>query len=189
MTSADNALRILVVRGQRILLDSDLARLYGVSVKRLNEQVRRNPTRFPDDFCFQLTASEWKHVAIQIESSAQPESQLDFLRSQNATLKDSRGRHRKFLPYAFTEHGALQAANVLKSPRATEMSLFVIRAFVKMREELAANAAIMKRLAEIDRTLLQHDAALRDVYRKLLPLLAPPREKPREKIGFFKKSH
>jgi hypothetical protein len=91
---------------------------------------------------------------------------------------------RRTLPYAFTEHGALQAANVLSSPRAVAMSVYIIRAFVKMREEQAANAAILKRLAEIDRTLLQHDTALRDIYQKLRPLLAPPPDPPKREIGF-----
>jgi hypothetical protein len=87
-------------------------------------------------------------------------------------------------PWVFAEHGALMAANVLRSERAVQMSIFVIRAFVRLREHVAANAAILKRLAEIDRTLLQHDAALRDVYRKLQPLLAPPSEAPKRRIGF-----
>jgi hypothetical protein len=91
---------------------------------------------------------------------------------------------RRYLPYVFTEHGALQAANVLNSPRAVAMSVYVIRAFVKLREQLAANQEILKRLAEIDQTLLTHDAALRDVYEKLLPFLAPPPEPPRPEIGF-----
>lgn len=89
-----------------------------------------------------------------------------------------------YRPWAFTEHGALMAANILRSERAVEMSLYVIRAFVKMREGLAANAAILKRLAEIDRTLLEHDATLRDIYRKILPLRQPPPDPPRRKIGF-----
>ena len=89
-----------------------------------------------------------------------------------------------YRPWAFTEHGALMAANILHSERATHMAVYVVRAFVQMREHLAANAAILKRLAEIDRTLLEHDAALRDVYRKLLPMLQPPPEPPKRRIGF-----
>jgi hypothetical protein len=94
---------------------------------------------------------------------------------------------RPYTPWAFTEHGALQAANVLNSPRAVAMSIYVIRAFVKLREHLAANQAILKRLAEIDKTLLGHDAALCDIYEKLLPLLVPPREPPKTEIGFHVK--
>ena len=95
-------------------------------------------------------------------------------------------KHRdpRFRPWAFTEHGALMAANILRSEQAVQMSVFVIRAFVKQREQIAANTAILKRLAEIDKTLLQHDAALRDIYRKLLPLLQPPLEPPKRRIGF-----
>ena len=104
------------------------------------------------------------------------------LRSQNATLK--RGRHVKYPPYAFTEHGAIMAAMVLSSPQAVSMSVYVVRAFSQMRERLVANAAILKRLAEIDGTLLRHDAALRDIYRKLLPLLQPPPDPPKRPIGF-----
>jgi hypothetical protein len=91
---------------------------------------------------------------------------------------------RRYRPYAFTEHGALQAANILNSANAVRMSVFVIRAFVKIREQLVTNAAILKRLAEIDKTLLVHDSALRDLYQKLLPLLSPPPEPPRRRIGF-----
>ena len=95
-----------------------------------------------------------------------------------------RGAHRKYLPYAFTEHGALMAANILNSPRAVAMSVYVIRAFVKMREETAANAAILRRLAEIDKTLLIHDTALREIVQKLRPLLEPPPQPPKPEIGF-----
>lgn len=103
--------------------------------------------------------------------------------SQFATT--SRRRHgTAFLPWAFTEHGALMAANILRSERAVHMSIYVIRAFVRLREQVAANEAILKRLAEIDKTLLQHDASLRDIYRKLLPLLQPAPESPKRRIGF-----
>ena len=159
--------RIYSVRGIRVILDADLAVLYGVSTKRLNEQFRRNRKRFPTDFAFQLTAEE-----------------TAALRSQIATLKKGRGQHRKYRPYAFTEHGALQVANILNSANAIHMSVFVIRAFVKIREHIATNAAILKRLAEIDQGLLLHDSALRDIYQKLLPLLSPPPDPPRRRIGF-----
>src|SRR6266446_2705882 len=158
------------VRDLRVILDSNLAQLYGVSTKRLNEQLRRNLDRFPDDFAFQLTEEEWA-----------------LLRSQIATLKTGRGAHRKYLPYAFTEHGALMAANILKSPRAVAMSVYVVRAFVKMREDTAANAAILSRLAEIDKTLLIHDTTLREIVQKLRPLLEPPPQPPKPQIGFHVK--
>lgn len=108
---------ILLMHGRRVILDSDSAALYGVPTKRLNEQVRPNGSRFPEEFMFQITREE-----------------IGSLRSQNATLKPGRGRHRKYLPYAFTEHGAIMAATILNSPRAVEASLFVVRAFVKPRQ-------------------------------------------------------
>jgi hypothetical protein len=153
-----------------VILDQDLAALYEVTPKRLNEQYRRNRERFPEDFAFQLGEEEWA-----------------ALRSQFATLKAGRGRHRKYLPLAFTEHGALMAANILNTPRAVAMSIYVIRAFVKMREDQAANATILNRLAEIDKNLLLHDAALRDIYQKLRPLLEPPPLPPKPEIGFHVK--
>ena len=163
----DPATLIRTIRGQRVILDSDLAKIYGVPTFRFNEAVKRNRDRFPEDFLFQLTREEFS-----------------ALTSQFAILKPGRGQHRKYVPFAFTEHGALQAANVLNSPKACIMSIYVIRAFVRMREELSANQAIAKRLAEIDNTLLTHDAALRDLYQKIRPLLLPPPDPPRPKIGF-----
>ena len=160
------------------MLDVDLAHVYGVTTKRLNEQLRRNRKRFPTDFAFQLTAHEADGLRSQIATSS---SAARLMRSQNAT--GSR-RNIRYRPWAFTEHGALQAANILRSDRAIAMSVYVIRAFIELRGKVATNAAILKRLAEIDRTLLQHDTALRDIYQKLLPLLAPQPEPPRRQIGF-----
>ena len=169
------------MRGQRVILDADLAQLYGTTTKRLNEQYRRNLDRFPRDFAFQLTLEEWTALRSQIATlKTTPD-----LRSQIATSSPHGGR--RYFPIAFTEHGALMTANILNSPRAVAMSVYVIRAFVKMREHLAANAAILKRLAEIDKTLLVHDAALRDVYQKLRPLLEPPPVPPKPQIGFHVK--
>jgi hypothetical protein len=179
-------LPIVSLRGQRVLLDADLAVLYGVSTKALNQAVKRNADRFPDDFCFQLNAQEWQDVRTAREALTtqyQTGKALVPNRSQSVT-GSQRHRDPRFLPFAFTEHGALQAANVLRSKRACVMSLYVIRAFVKMREALQANAAILKRLAEIDKTLLLHDARLRDLYYKLLPLLAPPPDEPGSRMGF-----
>ena len=110
------------------------------------------------------------------------------LRSQNVILKTGRrGQHRKYRPLAFTEHGAIMAATILRSPRAVAMSVYVVRAFVHMREEMLTNAVILKRLAQVDRKLLEHDVVLREVVEKLVPLLDPPPEpeKPRRRIGFF----
>jgi hypothetical protein len=158
---------IRTFRGQKVILDSDLARIYGVETKTLNRAVKRNPERFPVEFAFVLEAQYFADLRYQI-----------------GTLKQGRGQHRKYLPYAFTEHGALMASTVLNSPQAVAMSVYIIRVFVKMREDLAANAAILKRLAGIDKTLLTHDVALRDIYQKLQPLLAPPPVAPKPQIGF-----
>ena len=177
-------IRILTVREQKVVLDSDLSAVYGVTTKRLNEQFRRNRKRFPEDFAFQLSVEEYESLRSQIATLDEGKSSGEPIRSQTATLKLARGQHRKYRPWVFTEHGALQAANILRSDRAIAMSVYVIRAFIEQREKLAANAAILKRLAEIDKTLLAHDTALREIYQKLLPLLAPPPEPPRRQIGF-----
>jgi hypothetical protein len=177
-------IRILTIREQKVVLDSDLAAVYGVTTKRLNEQFRRNRKRFPEDFAFQLTAEEFAALRSQTAILDKATSSGESKRSQTATLKLGRGQHRKYLPWAFTEHGALQVANILRSERAIAMSVYVIRAFIELREKIAANAAILRRLAEIDKSLLEHDTALRDIYQKLLPLLAPPPERPRRQIGF-----
>src|SRR5271163_326406 len=158
---------IYTIRGQRVILASDLAKLYGVRTLRLNEAVKRNKVRFPTDFMFQLT---------RIEALAHSRSQIATLNAQGANIKH--------LPYVFTEHGAIMAANVLNSPQAVAMSVYIVRAFVQQRDAIAANDAILKRLAEIDQTLLLHDKALRDIYQKLLPLLQPPPDPPKPKIGF-----
>ena len=128
--------RIFRVRGLRVILDVDLAQLYDVPNKRLNEQVRRNREKFPEDFCFQLSRDE-----------------VANLKSQFATSSSGHGGVRK-LPWVFSEHGALMAANILRSVRATKMAIYVVRAFVKQREAIATNTAILKRLAEVDKTLL-----------------------------------
>jgi hypothetical protein len=147
-----------------------LAAIYGVETKMLNRAVKRNAHRFPAEFVFRLEPEE-----------------AATLRCQLGTLKPGRGRHRKYLPYAFTEHGALMASTVLNSPRAVAMSVYIIRAFVKLREDLAANAVILKRLAEIDKTLLIHDVALREMLQKLRPLLELPPPPPKPEIGFHVK--
>jgi len=159
---------ISVVRAAYVMLDSDLAALYGVSTKRLNEQVRRNRGQFPEDFMFQRT---------DVEAAA--------LRCQIGTLKTSgRGQHRKYLPLVFTEHGAIMAATILNGERAVAMSVFIVRAFVKMRTELLTDATLEARLQAIEKTLLSHDSALREVLQKLRPLLLPPPETPKPRIGF-----
>ena len=156
---------ILTIRGRKVLIDADLASIYEVETRTLNQAVKRNVDRFPEDFIFQLTAKEKSEVITNCDHL----NQLKFAKS---------------LPFAFTEHGAIMAATVLNSKQAVSMSIFVVRAFVQMREELAANREILKRLSEIDKTLLQHDVGLRDIYRKLLPLLQPSPIPPKRRIGF-----
>jgi phage regulator Rha-like protein len=158
--------RILILRRQRVILDSDLAELYDVTVKRLNEQIRRNRERFPADFMFLLTAEEHKS-----------------LRSQIATSKKGRGG-RRYPPYAFTEHGAIMAATVLNSKRAIEMSVFVVRAFVRMREMLAKNRQLAAKIDELDRRLETHDSAIQDLIEAIKELMIPEAV-PRRKIGFL----
>jgi hypothetical protein len=180
---------ILVMRGQRVILDADLARLYGVTTKRFNESFKRNQKRFPADFAFQLSTAEFNILRSYAKSQIVDKKEHFSNWSQFATssaLAAAGGSHRGavYRPWAFTEHGALMAANVLRSEAAVRMSVFVVRAFVSLREQAVANATILKRLAEIDHTLLQHDSALRDLYRKLQALLAPPPEVPRRRIGF-----
>ncbi len=173
---------IFTIRGHRVVLDADLARLYEVTTKAFNQAVKRNSSRFPVDFAFQLESSEFEVLRSQfVTSSRQAPDFLGQMWSQFVTTSQRRHSH---LPWVFTEHGALMAANVLRSERAVQMSVFVVRAFVRLREHIAANTAILKRLAEIDKTLLQHDTALRDLYRKLLPLLQPPADPPKRRIGF-----
>jgi hypothetical protein len=158
---------IYCLRDQRVMLDSDLAKIYGIETRVLNQAVKRNPDRFPEDFQFELSREE----ILRMSQSVISLRKLKFSKKVRA----------------FTEHGALMAATVLNSPRAVAMTVYIVRAFLKMREDLAANAAILKRLAEIDKTLLLHDTALRDIYQKLLPLLAPPPLPPKPEIGFHAK--
>jgi len=157
---------ILVLRGQRVILDAELAAIYGVTTKRLNEQVKRNAKRFPEDFVFQLTLEETERS-----------------RSQFATLKAGRGQNVKYRPYAFTEHGAIQAANVLNSPRAVEMGVYVVRAFVRLRVLLASNTALARKLDELERKYQHHDDAIKAILSAIRELTNPPAPK-RRPIGF-----
>ncbi len=157
--------RILILRHQRVILDVDIARLYGVTVKRLNEQVKRNQERFPSDFMFQLTDRE-----------------NGALRSQFATSKKTRGG-RRYTPHAFTEHGAIMAATVLNSKRAVQMSVFVVRAFVRLREMLATNRRLAGKIAELENRLDTHDSVIQDLIEAIKELMTP-KVRPRRHIGF-----
>jgi len=157
--------RILFLRQQRVILDADLAELYGVSVKRLNEQVKRNRERFPSDFMFQLAANEH-----------------DSLRSQFATSNKRRGG-RRYTPYAFTEHGAIMAATVLNSKRAVQMSVFVVRAFVRLREMLATNRLLSGKIDELENRLDSNDSAIVLLFTTIKGMMTP-KKKRGPRIGF-----
>ena len=170
--------RIVLLRGQKVLLDNDLAVLYGVPTKRFNEQVKRNSSRFPSDFMFQINEGEYA-----------------ALRSQFATLKTGRGMHRKYLPNAFTEHGAIMAATILNSPRATQVSVYVVRAFVQLRELVNSQKELTSRLDELESKTellaMKHDTLERearwqlkqlfDAIRELMTAPVPAQKRP---IGF-----
>ena len=159
---------ILSVRGRRVIADLHLARLYAVSTKALNQAVKRNADRFPRDFAFQLSRKDAFSLKSQIVTSSRNSSSNQVDRSMWSQVVTTSQKYRRagLLPWVFTEHGALMAANVLRSPRAIEMSIFVTRAFVRLREQVASNAAILTRLAEIDNTLLQHDCLLHQFSRR-----------------------
>lgn len=156
---------ILILRGQRVLLDSELAVLYGVTTKHFNQQVKRNQDRFPADFMFRLSAEE-----------------LDDLRSHSATSSTGHGG-RRYAPHVFTEHGAIMAAMILNSSRAVEMSVYVVRAFVQLRELLASDKEVAEKLAELERKLATHDQAIAGIINTIRQLMNPP-EPGRRPIGF-----
>ncbi len=159
--------KIYSIRGHRVMLDSDLAQLYGVTTKRLNEQVKRNSDRFPSDFMFRLNVEE-----------------LEFLRSQNATSSNRHGGKR-YPPYVFTEHGAIMLASVLNSKRAIDASIFVVRAFVRMREILSVHKEFARKLSELERRVGGHDDDLKTLIttiKKLIQSSAPSKRQ----IGFKK---
>ena len=165
---------IRTIRGQKIILDSDLARIYGVPTKALNQAVKRNLKRFPDDFLFRLSVAE-----------------LENLKSQIVTSSLHGGRRK--LPYAFTENGAVMAANVLNSPAAVRMSVFVVRAFVQMRDLLGGTKELAKQLADLEKKLTArldgHEVAIIEVLRRVMDILDPPPpppepERPKRRIGF-----
>jgi len=155
---------IYLIRDKKVMMDRDLAELYGVTTKRLNQQVSRNRGRFPEDFIFQLSADEKAEVVAN----------CDHL---------SKLKYSPVLPYAFTEHGAIMAASVLNTPRAIETSIFVVRAFVKLREIMATHKELARKLAELEQRFGEHDEKIEAIFEAIRQLMAPPYE-PRKKIGF-----
>ncbi|MGA3266177.1 MAG: ORF6N domain-containing protein [Verrucomicrobiota bacterium] len=159
---------IYSIRGQRVMLDFDLAKIYGVKLKRLNEQVRRNSGRFPKDFAFQLALQEFTDI-----------------RSQFATASK---RNIRYLPWAFTEHGALMLASVLNSAIAVEASVRVVRAFLAMREQLAAHKELAKQLKELESRVSGHDEAIQKLFEAIRQLIEPPLPENRPQIGFMRET-
>jgi hypothetical protein len=155
---------ILTIRGQRVMLDSDLAKIYGVTTKQLNQQFRRNLERFPSDFAFRLTNQE-----------------LTQMRSQIVTASKRNIRH---VPVAFTEHGALMLASILNSPIAVEASVRVVRAFILMREQMAAHKELSGKLADLEQRVGGHDTAIQDLFEAIRRLVEPPLPENRREIGF-----
>jgi hypothetical protein len=153
--------RIVEVRGSRVILDADLAEIYGVTTSRLNEQVKRNSDRFPADFMFEITRDETEN-----------------LRSHFAISSSYGGR--RYLPRVFTEHGAIMAASVLNTPLAIEVSVYVVRAFIQLREALATDKDLARKIADLER---KYDTQFKVVFDAIRQLMAPP-VKPRRKIGF-----
>jgi hypothetical protein len=165
---------IYLLRGQRVMLDSDLAAIYGVSTRQLNQQLKRNRSRFPDDFAFQLSTEEFRNLKSQIATSS--------LMSQSVTSSGHGGRRK--LPWAFTEHGALMLASVLNSEVAVQASVRVVRAFVKLREMIAANAQLAAKLEELERRFDSHDEAIANLFATLKQLVEPSEAPKKREIGF-----
>ena len=161
------AQRIHLIRGQRVVLDTDLAAFYGETTKRFNQQVNRNRERFPEDFMFQLSDEEYASLRLQF-----------------ATLKTGRGQHRKYLPYVFTEHGAIMAATLLNSPRATALSVYVVRAFVELRGMLTSNRELANKVNTLERKVSVHERNIAELVDSMAELLAVPPSPPKRSIGF-----
>ena len=168
---------IFLIRGQRVILDADLAKLYGVPTFRFNEAFKRNRHRFPDDFAFRLTVAEFADLRSQTASAQ------EMVNSSQFAMSSSRHRGIVHRPWAFTEHGALMAANILRSKQAGQVSVFVVRAFVRLRALLGTHKELDKKLAELERRVESHDAHIQSLFEAIRRLMTPPRAKPR-RIGF-----
>jgi hypothetical protein len=178
--------RILLVRTHKVMLDADLAQLYGVTTKALNQTVKRNAERFPEDFAFQLTPAEAGILRSQISTSSLQltDPKDDFLNRSQIVTGSQKHRDPRLLPWVFTEHGALMAANLLRSNRAVQMSLHFVRAFVRLREMVAANKELSKKLDELERRVSHHDEAITSIVKAIRELATPPEPKPKRRIGF-----
>lgn len=181
--------RIRLVRGQKVLLDSDLADLYGVPTKALNQMVKRNSERFPADFAFQLTPQEtgnWRvNTAISVPQDNDLNKESRMWSRSVTSSRTQKYRAPRLLPWVFTEHGALMAANLLRSRQAVRTSLHVVRAFVRLREMVAANRELAKKLDALERRVSSHDDAITGIVKAIRELATPPEPKPRRRIGFI----
>jgi hypothetical protein len=174
---------IRFLRGEKVLLDSDLAALYGVATKALNQAVKRNAARFPPDFMFQLTVEESQDLIFQsgISKAEEGGSRSNRSRSHFVTLK--RGQNIKYRPYAFTEQGVAMLSSVLKSERAVKVNIAIMRAFVKLRETLETNRELARKFSDLERRVGKHDKEIAAIIDAIRQLMVPP-EKPKREIGF-----
>ena len=157
--------RIFLIRGEKVIIDADLAEFYGVPTKRLNEQVKRNKTRFPDDFIFQLTSDEKAELVANCDHL----SKLKFSRT---------------MPYAFTEHGTIMAASVLSSTRAIEVSVFIVRVFVKLRRAISEHKQLSRRIAQLESRMVDHDEQIISIVKAIKQLMSPKQPPQKRRIGF-----
>jgi hypothetical protein len=172
--------RIYLIRGEKVMLDADLASLYGVETKVLNRAVKRNKDRFPTDFMFQLTRDETEGLRLKIGTSTEPTARgMPGLRFQSGTSKSRRGG-RRYLPYAFTEQGVAMLSSVLHSARAVQVNIAIMRTFVRLREMLLSNADLARKLNALEK---KYDAQFKVVFDAIRELMTPP-EKPKRRIGF-----
>jgi hypothetical protein len=181
------AAKILFVRGQRVMLDKELAKLYGVSAKVLNQSVKRNIKRFPRDFMYQLTLQEVRNLRSQfvtLNTELSMEQEVSNLKSQIVTSKQ--GQHLKYLPYAFTEQSVAMLSSVLNSERAIQVNIMIMRAFVKLKELLLTHKELAVKIEELERKYANHDEKIRDIFEAIKQLLQPPPEKEKPPIGFHR---
>jgi len=169
--------KIYLIRGCKVMLDKELAKLYGVPTKRLNEQVRRNMRRFPHDFMFQLTRAEVESLRSQFATLNEP---ID----KKGVMDSKRGKHQKYPPYVFTEQGVAMLSSILNSERAVQVNIIIMRTFVKLREILLTHKELAQKLTELENKIEKHDGEIQAIFEAIRQLMAPPPEKPKPRIGF-----
>lgn len=169
--------KIFLIRGHKVMLSNHLAILYGVKAKALIQAIKRNADRFPDDFMFQLTLEETNSLRSQFVT-------LNELVDRQGVANSKRGKHVKYLPYAFTEQGVAMLSSVLKSKRAVQVNIVIMRAFVKLREILSNHKELLHKLKELEGNVKRHDSEIQAIFEAIRQLMAPPSEKPKRRIGF-----